>query len=66
MEFRIVDNFGDVLEDDERIYGDGANIAARIDGLSDGGGICISRAAYDQAKRKRDFMNIWANIRSIM
>jgi len=41
-----------VIEDEGRIYGDGVNIAARIEGLSQSGGICISRTAYDHVKSK--------------
>jgi adenylate cyclase len=52
MAFRISVNLGDVVEDGERIYGDGVNIAARIESLADGGGICISRTAFDQVKKK--------------
>jgi adenylate cyclase len=52
MEFRIGINLGDVIEDEGRIYGDGVNIAARIEGLSQSGGICISRTAYDHVKSK--------------
>jgi len=52
MEFRIGINLGDVVEEDDRIYGDGVNIAARIEGLTDGGGICISGTAYDQVVNK--------------
>jgi TolB-like protein/class 3 adenylate cyclase/Tfp pilus assembly protein PilF len=52
MEFRIGVNVGDVVEEGERIYGDGVNIAARMEGLSEGGGICISGTAYDQVKHK--------------
>ena len=50
MEFRIGVNLGDVVEDGEQIYGDGVNIAARLESLSDAGGICISGTAYDQVK----------------
>ena len=52
MEFRIGINLGDVIEDEERIYGDGVNIAARVESLSDSGGICISGTAYDQIAKK--------------
>jgi len=52
MEFRIGINLGDVIVDGERIYGDGINIAARIENLAEGGGICISGTAYDQVKNK--------------
>ena len=52
MEFRIGVNLGDVVEEAERIYGDGVNIAARIEGLAESGGICISRTAYDHIKNK--------------
>jgi TolB-like protein len=52
MEFRIGINLGDVIVDGERIYGDGVNVAARIEGLAEAGGICISGSAYDQIKNK--------------
>jgi len=52
MIFRIGVNLGDVIQEGDRIYGDGVNIAARIEGLADGGGICISGTAYDQIKNK--------------
>ena len=52
MEFRIGINLGDVIEDGERIYGDGVNIAARIESLAEGGSICISGTSYDQVKNK--------------
>ena len=52
MAFRIGVNLGDVIEEGERIYGDGVNIAARIEGLAEGGGICISGSAYEQIENK--------------
>jgi adenylate cyclase len=52
MLFRIGVNLGDIVEEDDRIYGDGVNIAARLEGLAEAGGICISRTAYDQVKNK--------------
>jgi len=52
MQFRIGVNLGDVVEEEERIYGDGINIAARVEGLAEGGGICISGAVYDSIKNK--------------
>jgi TolB-like protein/class 3 adenylate cyclase len=52
MEFRIGVNLGDVIEEDDRIYGDGVNIAARLEGLAKTGGICISGTAFDQVKNK--------------
>ncbi len=52
MEFRIGINLGDIVAEGERIYGDGVNIAARLEALADPGGICISRTAYDQIEDK--------------
>jgi len=52
MEFRIGVNLGDVVEDGDTIYGDGVNIAARLESLSEAGGICISGTAYDQVENK--------------
>ena len=52
MEFRIGVNLGDVIEDGEQILGDGVNIAARLESLSEAGGICISGTAYDHVENK--------------
>jgi pimeloyl-ACP methyl ester carboxylesterase len=52
MEFRIGINLGDVVEEGERIYGDGVNVTARVQSLADGGGVCISGTAYDQVENK--------------
>ena len=52
MEFRIGVNLGDVIEEEGRIYGDGVNIAARMESMAEAGGICISGRAYDQVANK--------------
>jgi len=52
MQFRIGINLGDVIDDGERIYGNGINIAARIESLAEEGGICISGTAFDQIGKK--------------
>ena len=52
MEFRIGVNLGDVIVEGERIYGDGVNIAARVEGLAEGGGICISGTVHDSIENK--------------
>jgi adenylate cyclase len=52
MQFRLGINLGDVIPDGERIYGDGVNIAARLQGLAEAGGICLSGTVYDQVATK--------------
>jgi pimeloyl-ACP methyl ester carboxylesterase len=52
MEFRIGINLGDVIEEKSNIFGDGVNIAARLESLSEAGGICISGTAFDQVENK--------------
>ena len=52
MDFRIGLHLGDVMVDGERIYGDGVNIAARIEGIAEPGGICISDMIYKQIYKK--------------
>ena len=73
MEFRIGINLGDVIVSGEQIYGDGVNIAARIEGLAEGGSIAISGTVFDQVKNKlslvyeylgeQDFKNISEPVR---
>jgi len=52
MEFRIGVNLGDVIDEKERIYGDGVNIAARVESLAEAGGICVSGTVFDQIESK--------------
>jgi adenylate cyclase len=52
LQFRIGVNIGDVVQDGDRIYGSGVNVAARIEGIADPGGVCISRNTYDHVKDK--------------
>src|SRR5229473_2887900 len=52
MEFRIGVNLGDVMVEGEQIYGDGVNVAARLESLAEPGGICISGVVHDQVKSK--------------
>ena len=54
MEFRIGVNLGDVVIDGDDIHGDGVNVAARLEGMAEPGGICVSEAVYDQVKRRTD------------
>ncbi|MBL8564566.1 MAG: adenylate/guanylate cyclase domain-containing protein [Hyphomicrobiaceae bacterium] len=52
LAYRIGVNLGDVIFDEHRIYGDGVNIAARLESLAEAGGICISGKVHDEIKRK--------------
>jgi adenylate cyclase len=52
MEFRIGVNLGDVIHKENRIYGDGVNVAARVESLAEAGGICVSGTVFDQIESK--------------
>ncbi len=52
MEFRIGVHLGDISVEGERVYGDGVNIAARLEGLAQPGGVCISDMIYNQVEKK--------------
>ena len=54
MDFRIGIHLGDVMVDDDRIYGDGINVAARLERLAEPGGVCISGTVYDQVEARLD------------
>jgi adenylate cyclase len=55
IELRIGINLGDIISDDFDIYGDGVNVAARLETLAEPGGICVSRVVRDQVRDKLDF-----------
>ena len=52
MQFRMGINLGDLIHDDARVYGDGVNIAARLEAIAEPGGICISAVVHDQVRKK--------------
>jgi len=52
MNFRIGINLGDIIEEEGRIYGDGVNIAARVESIAESGGVCLSGSAHDQVENK--------------
>src|SRR6266480_1734610 len=55
IEFRIGINLGDIIIDKRDIYGDGVNVAARLEALAEPGGICVSRVVRDQVRDKLGF-----------
>src|ERR1700732_1568967 len=54
MQFRVGINIGDVVYDETRIYGDGINVAARLEGIAEAGGICISSKVYEEISGRID------------
>jgi adenylate cyclase len=55
IEFRVGINLGDIIIDEGDIFGDGVNVAARLEALAEPGGICVSRVVRDQVRDKLDF-----------
>jgi len=54
LEFRIGINLGDIIDDGQDIYGEGVNVAARLEGLAEPNGICISGSVYEQVRNRID------------
>jgi TolB-like protein/Flp pilus assembly protein TadD len=65
MQFRIGINLGDVIQEGKKIYGEGVNVAARLESLAEPGGICISGIAYDQVKKKLNLEFQYAGKKSL-
>jgi adenylate cyclase len=65
MEFRIGLNLGDVMVDSDNLFGDGVNVAARLEGVAEPGGICISGAMRDQIEGKLNFPLVSIGQRSL-
>ena len=63
--FRVGVNLGDIIVEDDDIFGDGVNVAARLEALAEPGGICVNRVVRDQVRDKLDIASrIWASSRS--
>ncbi len=65
LEFRIGVNLGDIVEERDTILGDGVNIAARVQGLAEAGGICITGTVYDQIKNKLDLGYVYVGEQTV-
>lgn len=56
IEFRVGINLGDIIIDGDDIYGDGVNVAARLEGLAEASGVCVSKVVHDQVRDKLDLV----------
>jgi class 3 adenylate cyclase len=65
MVFRIGINLGDVVVEQERLYGDDVNLAARLERLAEGGGICIAGTVYDQVETKLNLRYVYLGERVV-
>jgi class 3 adenylate cyclase len=65
MVFRIGINLGDVVVEQGRLYGDDVNLAARLEGLAEGGGICIAGTVYDQVATKLGLRYVYLGERAV-
>lgn len=65
MEFRVGINIGEVIIDGDNLYGEGVNVAARVETLSDPGGICVSRKVYEEVKRKLNVLFVDGGIQQL-
>jgi len=65
MEFRVGINLGDVIDEEGRLYGDGVNIAARLEALAEPGGICISGTVYEHIRNKLTLWNEYLGEHSV-
>jgi TolB-like protein len=56
IEFRVGINLGDIIIDGDDIYGDGVNVAARLEGIAEANGVCVSAVVHDQVRDKLDLV----------
>ena len=54
LDFRMGVHMGDIIDDGEDIHGEGVNVAARLEGLADAGGICVSGSVHEQVRNRID------------
>ena len=66
MEFRIGINLGDVIVQGEQLYGDGVNVAARLESLAEPGGILISSSVHEQIRNKLELVLTCVNHRNMV
>jgi adenylate cyclase len=65
MQFRVGVNMGDVIIDGDNLYGDGVNVAARLEAIADPGGICLSGKVHEEVKRKLDLSFVAGGARQL-
>ena len=65
MNVRVGIHVGDIVLDDGDVYGDGVNVASRLESMSPVGGICVSNTVYDELRNKKDFDGVELGLQSL-
>ena len=66
MNVRVGIHVGDIVFDDGDVYGDGVNVASRLESMSPVGGICVSNTVYDELRNKKDFDGVKLGIQIVL